>query len=98
MERNNIFHRQYKKLSWNFSLFSTANSQPFTTLIDQFGVFLTSLSLASNDDIQYLTLFGFFRGLLKYDEPVATYWPEFAQNGKEKITVEQLLGHQVAVI
>ena len=34
------------------------------------------------------------QGLLDVDEPVATYWPEFAQAGKEKITVRMLLGHQ----
>lgn len=34
------------------------------------------------------------RGLLDVDEPVATYWPEFAQAGKEKITVRMLLNHQ----
>lgn len=33
-------------------------------------------------------------GLLDYDEKVATYWPEFAQNGKAQITVRQLLSHQ----
>jgi len=27
------------------------------------------------------------RGLIDYDEPVATYWPEFAQNGKSGIPV-----------
>jgi CubicO group peptidase (beta-lactamase class C family) len=35
-----------------------------------------------------------FRGLLDYDECVCTYWPEFAQAGKERITVRQLLAHQ----
>ena len=35
------------------------------------------------------------RGLLDYDKPVAHYWPEFAQKGKDKITVRQLLGHKV---
>lgn len=35
------------------------------------------------------------RGLLDYKHPVAEYWPEFAQNGKEKITVEMLFSHQV---
>jgi CubicO group peptidase (beta-lactamase class C family) len=34
------------------------------------------------------------RGLFNLDEPVACYWPEFAQNGKEKITVRHLLSHQ----
>jgi CubicO group peptidase (beta-lactamase class C family) len=33
------------------------------------------------------------RGLLDYQAPVATYWPEFAANGKEAITVETLLSH-----
>jgi CubicO group peptidase (beta-lactamase class C family) len=33
------------------------------------------------------------RGLFDYDEGVSTYWPEFAQQGKEKITVRQLLSH-----
>ena len=35
------------------------------------------------------------RGHLTYDENIATYWPEFAANGKERVTVEQLLTHQV---
>ncbi|HSE18810.1 MAG TPA: serine hydrolase domain-containing protein [Pyrinomonadaceae bacterium] len=37
------------------------------------------------------------RGWLDYDELVRTYWPEFAQNGKEKITVRQLLAHQAGL-
>jgi CubicO group peptidase (beta-lactamase class C family) len=37
------------------------------------------------------------RGWLDYDERVSTYWPEFAQNGKEKITVRQLLAHQAGL-
>ncbi|HZM98606.1 MAG TPA: serine hydrolase domain-containing protein [Pyrinomonadaceae bacterium] len=37
------------------------------------------------------------RGWLDYDELVCTYWPEFAQNGKEKITVRQLLAHQAGL-
>lgn len=36
-------------------------------------------------------------GLLDYDEKVSTYWPEFAQNGKENITVRQLLSHQAGL-
>jgi len=34
------------------------------------------------------------RGLLDYDERVATYWPEFAQAGKRDITLRQVLTHQ----
>jgi CubicO group peptidase (beta-lactamase class C family) len=37
------------------------------------------------------------RGWLNYDELVCKYWPEFAQNGKEKITVRQLLAHQAGL-
>jgi len=37
------------------------------------------------------------RGWLDYDERVATYWPEFAQNGKHEITVRQLLAHQAGL-
>ncbi len=37
------------------------------------------------------------RGLLDYDERVATYWPEFAANGKQDVTVRQLLSHQAGL-
>lgn len=37
------------------------------------------------------------RGFLDYEALVCTYWPEFAQQGKEKITVRQLLSHQAGL-
>lgn len=37
------------------------------------------------------------RGLFAYDQPVARYWPEFAANGKEGVTVETLLSHSSGV-
>lgn len=37
------------------------------------------------------------RGWLDYDGRVCTYWPEFAQHGKERITVRQLLAHQAGL-
>jgi CubicO group peptidase (beta-lactamase class C family) len=37
------------------------------------------------------------RGLLDYDTPVATYWPEFAQAGKATITLRHLLSHQAGL-
>jgi CubicO group peptidase (beta-lactamase class C family) len=37
------------------------------------------------------------RRWLEYDDRVAKYWPEFAQNGKQNITVRQLLGHQAGL-
>ena len=46
--------------------------------------FLTTLVLAE-------------RGLLDYHEKVATYWPEFAQNGKADIEVRHLMGHTSGV-
>jgi CubicO group peptidase (beta-lactamase class C family) len=37
------------------------------------------------------------RGWLDYGERVASYWPEFAQQGKDTITVRQLLAHQAGL-
>jgi len=37
------------------------------------------------------------KGLLKYEEKVSTYWPEFASNGKEDITVGMLMSHQAGI-
>lgn len=37
------------------------------------------------------------RGWLDYDERVCSYWPEFAQQGKENISVRQLLAHQAGL-
>jgi len=37
------------------------------------------------------------QGLLELDAPVAEYWPEFACNGKGKVTVAQALLHQAGV-
>jgi CubicO group peptidase (beta-lactamase class C family) len=43
------------------------------------------------------TLMLWDRGLIDLDEPIATYWPEFAQNGKEKITTRHVLLHRAGV-
>jgi CubicO group peptidase (beta-lactamase class C family) len=37
------------------------------------------------------------RGLLDLDAPIATYWPEYAANGKEGITVRHVLMHRAGV-
>jgi CubicO group peptidase (beta-lactamase class C family) len=37
------------------------------------------------------------RGWLDYEERVCAYWPEFAQEGKARITVRQLLAHQAGL-
>ncbi|XP_072025303.1 beta-lactamase domain-containing protein 2-like [Amphiura filiformis] len=37
------------------------------------------------------------KGYLDYDQKVVHYWPEFGQNGKENITVRQLLHHEAGL-
>ncbi len=37
------------------------------------------------------------RELLDYDDPVVKHWPEFAQGGKERITVRQVLCHEAGL-
>ncbi|MHB8576548.1 MAG: serine hydrolase domain-containing protein [Dehalococcoidia bacterium] len=37
------------------------------------------------------------RGTLDYDAPVATYWPEYAQNGKGATTLRHVLTHREGV-
>jgi CubicO group peptidase (beta-lactamase class C family) len=37
------------------------------------------------------------QGLISYDAKVADFWPEFAQGGKDAITVRQLLSHQAGL-
>ena len=34
------------------------------------------------------------RGLIDYDDPVAKHWPEFAQAGKENITLRHVMARQ----
>jgi CubicO group peptidase (beta-lactamase class C family) len=37
------------------------------------------------------------RGLLSYDVPVASYWPQYAANGKAPITIGHVLAHRAGV-
>lgn len=37
------------------------------------------------------------RGLFDYDDRISEHWPEFAQQGKEGITIRQLLAHQAGL-
>lgn len=37
------------------------------------------------------------RGLLDFDAPVADYWPEFAQNGKERVLVRHVMSHSAGL-
>ncbi len=56
------------------------------------GVFSTT-KIATN--IAILVLID--RGLIELDEPVARYWPQFAQGGKESVTVRDVLTHRAGV-
>ena len=38
------------------------------------------------------------RGLVNLDAPVATYWPEFGQSGKDNILVRHVQGHQCGAV
>lgn len=37
------------------------------------------------------------RGHITYDDKMSKIWPEFAQNGKENITIDWLMSHRVRV-
>jgi CubicO group peptidase (beta-lactamase class C family) len=45
----------------------------------------------------YCALLLLDRGALELDAPVARYWPEYAQAGKERTTVRHLLSHQAGL-
>lgn len=47
--------------------------------------------------VAVLTLLFVERGLLDLDEPVARWWPEFAQAGKEALPLRYLLTHQAGL-
>lgn len=37
------------------------------------------------------------KSLLHYDDPVSKHWPEFAQNGKESVTIAQVCRHEAGL-
>ncbi len=37
------------------------------------------------------------RGLVRYEDKVAQHWPEFAANGKDNVTVAQVMSHQAGL-
>ena len=37
------------------------------------------------------------RGLVQYDDPVSKYWPEFMGDGKETLTIRELLAHRAGM-
>ena len=37
------------------------------------------------------------KGLFSYDDLVSKHWPEFAQNGKENITIKDVMRHEAGM-
>ncbi len=37
------------------------------------------------------------RGLVAYDQPVASYWPDFGASGKEHITIREMMTHRAGL-
>jgi aarF domain-containing kinase len=68
-----------------------ANPRPVTpsTLFCIFSVSKAILSIGMLRLVQ--------EGQIELDEPVSTYWPAFASNGKEGITVRHVLSHQAGL-
>lgn len=52
---------------------------------------------SSKGHISFLTHLWAERGLLDIDDPIAEYWPEYAEHGKDKITIRHVLRHRAGV-
>jgi CubicO group peptidase (beta-lactamase class C family) len=66
---------------------------PDLTAEDYTGVFSASKGVAATVVALLLD-----RGLFDLDERMATYWPEFAAEGKADITVRQVLSHRAGLV
>jgi CubicO group peptidase (beta-lactamase class C family) len=68
-----------------------ANTRPWQqgTLVNVFSVGKALCALAAARIVE--------QGLVDLDAPVATLWPQFAQAGKSKITLRQILSHRGAL-
>ena len=87
-----VYHRGVRVVDiWGGS-FDTTSDRPYddSTLQLMFSTTKGIVAIAVAMCVQ--------RGLLDYDEKVATYWPEFAAHGKGGATVAQLLSHQCGLI
>ncbi|MDQ1457498.1 MAG: hypothetical protein QOH28_3118 [Actinomycetota bacterium] len=58
---------------------------------------LVRVASTSKVIVAIATLMVWDRGLIDLDEPVATYWPEFARGGKAAITTRQVLVHRAGL-
>jgi len=71
---------------WASASVPTYNADTLTNVFSS-GKSLTAIAMAVMQD----------RGLIKYDSKIADYWPEFAQNGKQDITVADLMRHEAGL-
>jgi len=71
---------------WASASVPTYNADTLTNVFSS-GKSLTAIAMALMQD----------RGLLKYDSKIADYWPEFAQNGKQDVTVADLMRHEAGL-
>ncbi|MEY2582919.1 MAG: hypothetical protein QOE09_2768 [Ilumatobacteraceae bacterium] len=87
-----VFHRGTKVVDISGGSFDATGDQPYdsSTLQLMFSTTKGIVAIAVAMCVQ--------RGLIDYDEKVATYWPEFAAHGKGDATVAQLLSHQCGLI
>ena len=86
-----IYHHGEKVVDLWGGLRDKASGAPWQedTLV---GVFSTAKGMAG-----LAMALAYSRGWLDYEARVCAYWPEFAQNGKESVTVRQLLSHQAGL-
>jgi len=68
-----------------------AGSKPWRrdTIVNVFSVTKGLVAFAANQLAD--------EGLLDFDTPVARYWPEFSQSGKDGVTVRHLLSHRAGL-
>ena len=87
-----VYHRGSKVVDISGGSFDATGDRPYddSTLQLMFSTTKGIVAIAVAMCVQ--------RGLIDYDEKVATYWPEFAAHGKGGATVAQLMSHQCGLI
>ncbi|WP_255551159.1 sodium/solute symporter [Granulicella sp. dw_53] len=86
-----VFHRAYgsRKLAGEPDIYGKPS--PAEPMIEETIFDMASLSKCLSTATAIMQLYE--AGKLQFDDPVAKYLPEFAVNGKEKVTIRELLTH-----
>lgn len=86
-----VYHRGRKVVDLWGGIANDATARPWDdrTIVPVFSTTKGATAICANLLAQ--------RGELDVDAPVASYWPEFAVAGKERIPVSQLLSHQAGL-